>query len=163
MSPEVLLPETMPIPQPVIYEGITAESIQRASMNLNGSGGPTLVDSDAWKHILCSRSYGKASFQLAEALASLAKRLCCEHIDPDSLKEFVACRLIPLDKGADKEGKPGVRPIGIGEVLRRIIGKSVIGLLKLDIQEAAGPLQTCAGLRSGIEAPIHASKRCMYC
>ena len=52
-----------------------------------------------------------------------------------------------------------MRPIGIGEVLRRIIGKSVIGLLKLDIQEAAGPLQTCAGLRSGIEASIHASKR----
>ena len=31
--------------------------------------------------------------------------------------------------------------------------------MKTDIQEAAGPLQTCAGLKSGIEASIHSSKR----
>ena len=154
--PDALLPETAPAPEEVIFEGITAESIQKSSQDLQGSGGPTQVDTDIWKHMLCSRSYSKASIQLAEAMSNLAKRLCTEHIKPYCLKEFVACRLIPLDKGLDKDGKPGVRPIGIGEVFRRIIGKSVIGVLKTDIQDTAGPLQTCAGLRSGIEASIHA-------
>ena len=63
--------------------------------------------------------------------------------------------MIPLDKGCDADGRPGVRPIGIGEVLRRIIGKCVISLLKEDIQLAAGSLQMCTGVRSGIEATVH--------
>ena len=60
--------------------------------------------------------------------------------------------LIPLDKC------PGVRPIGDGEILRRIIGKTLSWTLKDDIQEAVGPLQTCSGLKSGSEAAIHAMK-----
>ena len=37
--------------------------------------------------------------------------------DLNSIKSFTACRLIPLSKN------PGLRPIGVGEVLRRIAGK----------------------------------------
>ena len=44
--------------------------------------------------------------------------------------------LIPLDKGSDSAGNPGIRPIGIGETLRRIVGKSVMSILKPDIQKA---------------------------
>ena len=51
-----------------------------------------------------------------------------------------------------------MRPIGIGEVLRRIVGKSVMILLKADITAAAGPLQACAGHRGGVEAAVHAMK-----
>ena len=68
-------------------------------------------------------------------------------------------RLVPLNKGDDKKGNPGVRPVGVGEVLRRIVGKVVIGVIKDEIQEAAGPLQSCARLESGIEASIHAVKK----
>jgi hypothetical protein len=73
-----------------------------------------------------------------------------EYISPDSLTELLASRLVPLDKC------PGVRPIGIGEVLRRIIGKCVIEVIKDDIMAACGTLQTCGGVKSGIEAAIHA-------
>ena len=69
--------------------------------------------------------------------------------------EYTACRLIPLDKGMTNEGEPGVRPIGVGEVLRRIVGKCLMGVIKDDVMEAAGPLQTCTGLKAGIEAAIH--------
>ena len=51
---------------------------------------------------------------------------------------------------------PGVRPIGVGEVVRRIIGKAVLAAVKMDILEAAGPLQLCAGQDAGCEAAIHA-------
>ena len=62
----------------------------------------------------------------------------------------MAFRLIPLDKN------PGLRPTGIGEVLRRIIGKAVSRTLHTDNQSSAGSLQLCAGQEGGCEAAIHA-------
>ena len=50
----------------------------------------------------------------------------------------------------------GVRPVGVGETLRRIIGKCIIQVLRQDIQVAGGMLQTCTGVEAGIEAAIHA-------
>ena len=75
------------------------------------------------------------------------------------MTEFIAGRLVPLDKGETKEGTPGVRPVGVGEVLRRLIGKLLIAVIKEDITEAAGPLQTCTGIKAGIEAAIHAMRQ----
>ena len=49
-------------------------------------------------------------------------------------------------------------PLGIGEVLRQAIGKTINWVLKDDIQEAAASLQTATGLKVGSEAAIH-SKR----
>ena len=49
-----------------------------------------------------------------------------------------------------------VRPIGIGEVPRRIIVKAILELLKQDIVDASGPLQVCAGQENGCKAAIHA-------
>ena len=71
---------------------------------------------------------------------------------PDGLKALVASRLIPLDKC------PGVRPIGVGEVPRRIIAKAVLKVIGRDIEEAAGPLQVCAGQDGGCEAAVHAMR-----
>ena len=64
----------------------------------------------------------------------------------------MACRLIPLNKN------PGVRPIGIGKVPRRIIAKVVLKTVSDDVQSAAGPLQTCAGHEAGCEAAVHAMR-----
>ena len=88
----------------------------------------------------------------------MLKKLSYEEIHPDTLHEFVACRLIPLDKGEDKWSNIGVRPIGIGEIFRRLVGKVVVENIRTDIIDAAGPLQTCVGLDAGIEASIHAMK-----
>ena len=69
---------------------------------------------------------------------------------PSLLEGYTRCRLIPLDKN------PGIRPIGVGEVLGRIVGKTITGFLKEEIKEAAGPLQVCTGHSTGPEAAIHA-------
>ena len=61
----------------------------------------------------------------------------------------MACRLIPLNKN------PGLRPIGVGEVLRRIIGKSVASILKSDVKQAVGSLQVCAGQDAGCVKSLH--------
>ena len=56
----------------------------------------------------------------------------------------MTCRLIPLDK------KPGLRPVGVGEVLRRIVSKAVTMLFKNDITHAAGALQLRARQDAGV-------------
>ena len=134
----------------VIFEHLDASSIYNAAKNTNGAAGPSGMDSDGWQRILCSKSFKSRSTDLCEAVAQMAKKLATTLVDPGPLTTYTTCRLIPLDK------HPGVRPIGIGEVLRRIIGKAITTLLKPEILSATAPLQTCAGLQGGVEAAIHA-------
>ena len=141
-------------PQGVIFESITAEAIIGCAKDLSGSGGSTNVDADVWRHMLCSKFNEKQSKKLAQAIADLTKILCTEEIDPEHLQELLSGRLIPLKKPDN-----GVRPIGIGEVLRRIIAKTVTQTLKQDILMASGSLQTCSGIESGIEAAVHSMRR----
>ena len=70
-------------------------------------------------------------------------------VDPVGLKGFTASHLIPLDKN------PGVRLIGVTEVCRHILGKAVMQLIKLDLQESIGKQQFCNSLDSGCEAAFH--------
>ena len=83
-------------------------------------------------------------------MAIFARKLATEHLDPAPLEPYISCRLIPLNKN------PGVRPIGVGEVIRRIIGKTIAWSLREEVQEAAGPLQVASGIKGGAEAAIHA-------
>ena len=55
-----------------------------------------------------------------------------------------ACRLIPLDK------QQLVRPIGIDELQRGVIGKIVMKLIKKDIFKAKWSLQLWAGQETGV-------------
>ena len=68
----------------------------------------------------------------------------------------MACRLIALNKN------PGVRPIGIGEIARRIIAKAVLNVTRGDIQDVAGSFQLCAGQTAGTEATIHAMNQAYH-
>ena len=81
------------------------------------------------------------------------RRLFTEFIDPLGIEAILANRLIPLDKG---EG--AVRPIGVGEVIRRIMGKCVMHVTKPDVIDTSGSLHVCAGHKSGSEAAIHAMR-----
>ena len=91
-------------------------------------------------------------------MARLTRLLASKIVDSHSVEGLLACRLIPLNKN------PGVRAIGVGEVIRRVIGKCDIRwIMKKDIQEAAGPLQMATGLQSGAEAAIHSMKEIFDC
>lgn len=82
-------------------------------------------------------------------MAEIAERLCQER-SANYLAIFLACRLIPLDK------QPGVKPIGVGEVSGRVLGKLVITLCRKDILKVTGTLQFFAGQNAGSKAAIHA-------
>ena len=82
----------------------------------------------------------------------MTKNLLKHSYHPSLLECYTSCRLIPLGKG------PGVRPIGVGEVLRRIIGKTISAFFKEEKKQPGSPLQVCAGFSGGAEAAIHAMK-----
>ena len=117
---------------------------------------PSGLDADGWRKVLASKSYGTINADLRRAFANFIKKICTEKLPVDTTKNetpfeaFWACRLIPLDKNK------GLRPIGVGEVLRRIAEKVVMKVVKEDIKKAAGCLQLCAGQEAGCEAAIHA-------
>ena len=61
----------------------------------------------------------------------------------------MACRLVTLDK------IPGVRPVGIGETLRRALDKLVMRADGYQSNTACGNLQLYAGLEARIEGSTH--------
>ena len=89
---------------------------------------------------------------LCEAVAMLARCISSQCVDTSGLTAFTACRLVALDKC------PGVRPIGIGEVLRRIVGKAILAVHVIgpDVQRVTGALQVCTGQQGGCKAAVHA-------
>lgn len=133
-------------------DAIDELSILKAAQQTRGSSGPSFLDADQYRHILCSRKYKHEGKELRVQIAAFAKRIATEIIDPVILEPYVSCRLIPLNKN------PGIRPIGVGEVMRRIVGKAISSVLQDDIQEAAGPLQVSAGQKGGSEAAIHSMR-----
>ena len=157
-------PDAQEIPSETLYQGpinkvlptyfdeIDEEMVLRAITRTKGAGGPSHMDAELYRHILTSKKFKKENKELRNQIAKFAKLLATKCVDPHTLESYVACRLIPLDKN------PGVRPIGVGEILRRVVGKCIGWVLKDDIQDCAGPLQVATGLQSGAEAAIHAMR-----
>ena len=95
----------------------------------------------------------------------MTRRLCFEFIDPLGIEAILANRLIPLDKG---EG--AVRPIGIGEVIRRMMGKCVIHVTKPDVIDASGSFKFVQGTKAEVKlqtmqcaASSMRMKRMLFC
>ena len=126
-----MLIEAAKIPfHPIIFERIDGEAIRRAALHTEGTAGPSGIDVAGWRR-MCT-SFRKASSDLCNSISSVAKRISSEYLDPSILSSYTACRLIALTKN------PGVRPIGVAEVVRRIISKAVLSVIGQDIKEAAG-------------------------
>ena len=146
---ECLIADCAPIPalHLVIFEALDGSVIRAAALRASGAAGPSGVDAYGWRR-LCS-SFKSAFDELCCSIAVLVRRLCTSFVDPSIVTPLLACRLIALNKN------PGIRPISVGEIVRHIIAKAVLSIVGTDIQQAAGPLQLCAGHTSGVEAAIH--------
>ena len=127
---------------------ITGSHILSVAHQLQGGAGPGGCDASHWRDVLLH--YGTSSAHLRDSVPALCRRLCNSIVPWDDIRALVASRLIALNKC------PGVRPIGIGETLRRIIGKAICQATRLDAALVCGSDQLCAGLQVGIEGAIHA-------
>jgi hypothetical protein len=149
-DPEIILNDNPESVHAIIFEVITPESIRKAAIHTKGGSGPSGMDADGWRRLFTSNSFGNSSTELCEAFSKVIKKLCTVEFETNTLEPLLACRLIPLDKN------PGLRPIGVGEILRRIAGKVVIFLVRDDVISSVGSLQVCAGHNAGSEALVHA-------
>ena len=115
---------------------------------MHGGAGPSGINSSHWRSFLLK--YGSQSAKLRCAIADLIMMIANGVVDWRVIRALLASRLIALDKN------PGVRPIGIGEVFRRLMGKVMVLCTGMDVQDVCGADQLCSGLRGGIEGAIHA-------
>ena len=134
--------------QPVVFDRLDATVVRQAALRSRGAAGPSGVDAAGWRRLCCS--FGRESTALCTAIAAVCRRMSCCYLDPNTLEAFTACRLIPLDKN------PGVHPIGIGEMLRRLVSKCVLPVAHDEVTHACGTMELCAGQCAGAEAAIHA-------
>ena len=151
---DVKLQGPLPTVENVIFDVIDDKMVYEAAKITRGGSGPSGLDADGWRRILVSRDYGDTGTDLRKAVAALVRKICSVEVKDPSLAPLLASRLVPLNKN------PGLRPIGVGEVLRRIMGKVVMAAFSEDVVRGSSDAQMC-GRSSGSEGAIHAMRR-MY-
>ena len=97
--------------------------------------------------LLC---FGCASEEFRVVVASLADWMANSFPPWAAYRALMDCHLVVLDK------RPGVRPVGIGETLRRALAKLVMRAAGGQAKTECVNLQLCAGLEAGIEGETHA-------
>ena len=173
LDPSCCLLQTTPPPdhEPhfVEFHQIDGGLIRSLVLRMDGAAGPSGMDASHWKKVCTSfakesdnvcgmdashwkKVCAKESDNVCDAIAMVARKLCSSYVDPVGVSALVASRLIALNKD------PGVRPIGIGEVIRRVIGKAILSVVKSTVMEVTGSVQLCAGVSSVCEAVVETVK-----
>jgi hypothetical protein len=135
------------LPDPIPVE-ITAEDVEQVASRLSGVAGPGGTDAIDLRNWLLR--FGAESEALRNEMASWAEWLANAAPPYAAYRALMACRLVALDK------QPGVRPVGIGEIYRRLLAKCLLKVEGHQATSACGNHNLCAGLAAGIEGAIHA-------
>ena len=91
----------------------------------------------------CAKRFALLQLTFGVALTCFGKRLRTSFGDPVGLSPFLSSRLIVMDK------HPGVRPIGVEEVVHCILSKAILQVISPDPIDAAGSSQLCASQTGG--------------
>ena len=149
-SNDILIEKEVQNVHPVIYNSIDSEMVRHAiKKTFDGFAGPLRLDADSSHQIFIWGNFGTSVEDLRKVIADMAKRLCQDN-SVKHFETFLAGRLTPF------EIQPGVRSIGVGEVLRRVLGTVTMKLLKREVLKATGSLKLCTGQDAGNEEAIHA-------
>ena len=133
---------------PLIDVDITDSHVEKATLQIQGSAGPGGSTASHWQHFLLC--YEAHSAKLHDAVAELSRYLANSIVEWSDIRALMSSCLVALNKC------PGVRPIAIGEIPRRILCKVIARATRDDITDLSGVDQLCSGLKSGIEGSVHA-------
>ena len=152
-TPQALLTGTVPPSlHSVFYSELDGELVKKCALRTKGSAGVSQQEDALWHKMVTG--FKDSSSALCNAVAALTRRLATEYVDPRGLEALLANRGIAIDKGGG-----ALRPVGVGEMVRRIIGKAIMTVTGEKVQEAVGALQLCGGQPAGVEAAIHAMRK----
>ena len=135
----------LPAPVPVC---ITQDDVEAISSRLSGAAGPGGTDAVDLANWLLR--FGRESEALREEMAAWTNWLANTAPPWAAYRAMMANRLVALDK------QPGTRPVGIGEVYRRLWAKCLLKAIGSQATAACGNFNLCAGLQAGIEGAVHA-------
>ena len=153
LHPEPLSSVTAPpphgTPEPHKFDIITDELVRKLAARIKGAQGGSGMKNDLLRS-LC-RCGGPEGDSMRRAVASLAVLIATVELPKECLAPLTMSRLVALPKEGD-----AIRPIGIGEALRRLLGKIIMAAVKTDVLEVCGAAQLAGGLSSGCEAAAQA-------
>jgi len=137
-------------PEPLHLQ-IGYESFEATVRKLSDSAGPSGTDAVELQNWLFR--FGAVSENLLNELIHWTEWLANDSPSWAAHRAMMACHLIAIDK------QPGVHPVGVGEVYRRLFAKAVIAHTSSEATLACGSTNLCAGLPAGIEGAVHALTR----
>ena len=129
---------------PSIFEQINSKTVRKSTMKTHRSLRSRCVRMEKDNNSLQLDIHSALRINCEDTLYKASKILPHENLSADN-----SYRLKTLDKNL------GVRPMGIGEVLRKIIGKIITQCLKSGLKNLGKSFQLCFGQKCGIENAIH--------
>ena len=131
----------------LINANASEENIETVAKRASGSARPLGVDSVSFSYWIFK--FGWASSLLRKPIVEMVEWLANACPPWTTCRALTWCRLIGMKKC------PGVRPIGIGEMLRRMLCKVLLLVAGKEATQACGTDHLCGGLEAGIEGTMH--------
>ena len=115
--------------------------------NVLGSSGPGGTDSEALQGWLLK--FGEDSTRLRTSVETVVDWLANGSPPWTTYRAFMSVRMIALDK------QPGVCPVGVREMWRRLFANIVLKVKVPEATMACQDDQLCAGIKAAIDGAIH--------
>ena len=96
--------------------------------------------------------FGAASAELRLIVEYFIEWMSNGRLPWSAYRALTSGRLIALDK------QPGIRPVGVGEMWRRLIANCLLKVAGPEAKAACGTTQLAGGLEAGVEGVIHAMR-----
>ena len=152
LHPQAPPPNSAPMSDLPWCREITPGTLSKVlkSFPLDSAPGPSGLRIQHLLEALTTSHSGALTEQLAQMVELLAQ---------GSAPEELATHLAGAKLLALKKPKGGVRPVAIGEVMRRIVGKCLCATIKEEAQEFFEPLQVGVACKLGVDAAVHTCRK----